>query len=272
MPRTIVITGASDGIGAAAARALAQGGDRVVVVGRTPAKVESVAQACGGADSFVADFARLADVRGLASDLLARYPRIDVLVNNAGGFFDERAVTEDGHEFTFQVNHLATFLLTTLLVPRLAESKASVITTSSRAHLRGRLDLADLELSQRWSGWRAYANSKLANVLFMRGLNRRHGLEGIASVAFHPGLVSSAFGTQARGATRWFYTSPLAKRIMLTPEQGADTLVWLAQGSPPRDWAPGMYYVDRLPAAMSKLALDDTLADAFWALSERMVT
>lgn len=271
MQRTIVITGASDGIGAAAALALAQVGDRVVVVGRTPAKVERVAHECG-ADSFVADFARLADVRRLASNLLTGYPQIDVLVNNAGGFFDEYTLTEDGHELTFQVNHLAPFLLTTLLVPRLVESRASVITTSSGAHLRGRFDLADPELSRRWSGWRAYANSKLANVLFMRELHRRHALAGVASVAFHPGVVASAFGTQSRGVIRRFYTSPITKRLMLSSEQGADTLVWLARGTPPRDWSPGMYYVRRSPARMSKQALDAALADSLWSLSEQMVS
>lgn len=270
MQRTIVITGASDGIGAAAARALAQGGDRVVVVGRTPSKVDRVARECG-AEPMVADFAQLAEVRRLASELLIAYPRIDVLANNAGAFYTKRSVTGDGHELTFQVNHLAPFLLTKLLMPRLMESGASVITTSSGAHLRGRLDLADLDLSRRWSGWRAYANSKLANVLFMRGLQRRHALDGVASVAFHPGAVASSFGTQGGGMIRWFYTSPVTKRLMLSSEQGADTLVWLAQGTPPRDWSPGIYYVRRAPARMSKAALDDGLIDSLWSLSDQMV-
>ena len=141
--RTIVITGASDGIGAAAARALAASGDRVVIVGRSPQKTEAIAAELG-ADHFIADFTRLADVRALAAELLRRYPRIDVLANNAGGIMGARELTADGHEKTLQVNHLAPFLLTTLLMDRLIESRASVINTSSAANRFGRLNLDDL--------------------------------------------------------------------------------------------------------------------------------
>ena len=270
MQRTVVITGASDGVGAAAARALAAGGDRVVVVGRTPAKVERVASETG-ADGMVADFTRLSDVRRLAAELLERHERIDVLANNAGGIFDERRTTEDGHEVTFQVNHLAPFLLTALLTERLVASGASVINTSSAAHLRGRLDLADPELESGWSAWRSYSNSKLANVLFTRELHRRTSLDGVSAAAFHPGLVASAFGTSGSGVTGRFYRSPLGRRVMVTSEQGADTLVWLADATPPRDWASGQYYVRRKIAPTSRAARDEALAEGLWRASERML-
>ena len=269
MTRTIVITGASDGVGAAAARALTAPGTKVVIVGRTPAKVEAVASAIG-ADHLVADFSRLADVRRLADDL-SRYEHIDVLANNAGGIFDSRVVTDDGHELTFQVNHLAPFLLTNLLLDRLVADKASVITTASDAHRRGRIDLGDLQLSRRWSAWRAYSASKLANVLFSRELHRRLVLDGVSAASFHPGLVASGFGVDHPGLTGVFYRSGLGHKLMVTPEKGAETLVWLAQGTPPRDWAPGEYYVNRRIVTPSASARDDVLAAALWRASADLV-
>lgn len=270
MQRIIVITGASDGVGAAAARALAAGDAHVVVVGRTPDKVERVASETG-AEPIVANFARLSEVRRLAELLLARHERIDVLANNAGGLFDSRQITEDGHDLTFQVNHLAPFYLTHLLLDRLLASRASVISTSSDAHRRARLSVADPNLDRGWSKWRAYSNSKLANILFTRALHRRHALDGLSAVAFHPGVVASGFGVADRGATGWFYRSAVGRRVMVSPEQGADTLVWLAEGTPPRDWAPGEYYVDRRIVRPSKPARSDTLADALWRLSGDLV-
>lgn len=270
MERTIVITGASDGLGAAAARALSRDEARVVVVGRTPEKVERVA-AETGAEAMVTDFSRLAEVRRLADDLRARHERIDVLANNAGGIFDAREVTEDGHELTFQVNHLAPFLLTHLLLDRLVASRAVVVNTASDAHRRARLDLADLDLARGWSKWRAYSNSKLANILFTQALHQRYALEGLSAVSFHPGVVASGFGVRGRGATGWFYRSAVGRRVMVSPEQGADTLVWLAEGTPPRDWAPGQYYVDRRIVRPSKAARSQQLTDGLWAVSKGLL-
>ena len=270
MQRTIVITGASDGVGAAAARALAARGDQVVVVGRTPAKVERVASETG-AEGIVADFSRLSDVRRLADQLLTRHRRIDVLANNAGGLFDTRSLTEDGHELTLQVNHLAPFLLTNLLLDRLVADGGTVVNTSSEAHRRGRLDLDDLQGERGWSKWRAYCTSKLANVLFTRALHRHHVLDGVSTAAFHPGLVASGFGTQDQGATGRFYRSPFGRRVMVTPEKGADTLVWLAEGTPPRDWASGLYYVNRRIVRTTAAGRDDTLAEGLWRASAALV-
>jgi len=267
--KTIVITGASAGVGAAAARRLAAEGAKVVVVGRDPRRTNEVADAIG-ADRHIADFAKLSDVHALA-DELNKLDRIDVLANNAGGIFAERLITEDGFERSFQVNHLAGFLLTRLVQPKLIASGASVIQTSSMAHYRGHIDLADLQLEKGWSPWKAYADGKLMNVLFTRGLHKRHVLDGIYAAAFHPGVVASNFGSTAGGVTKWFYASALGKRLMISPEQGADTLVWLAQRTPPRDWASGEFYDKRAVRRPNKQALDAGLVDAFWTRSVRLI-
>ncbi len=192
--RTIVLTGASDGLGAAAAKRLSRSGENVVVVGRSPQKTAAVA-ADIGADHFVTDFADLTQVRALADELLARYPRIDVLANNAGGMMGDRSVTVDGHEKTFQVNHLAPFLLTMLLLDRLIESRASVVNTSSVGNkLFGNLDIDDLESEHDYTAQRAYGNAKLENILFTKELHRRYHDAGISTAALHPGGVASNFG------------------------------------------------------------------------------
>jgi NAD(P)-dependent dehydrogenase (short-subunit alcohol dehydrogenase family) len=201
-PRTIVITGASSGIGASAAEALAAQGERVVVVGRNAQRVREVAERTG-ADSFVADFERLDDVRSLASGLLERLDRIDVLANNAGGLYHERQNTVDGHERTIQTNHLAPFLLTHLLRDRLVESAKDgpvrVIGTASMANTFGSLDLDDLDWQKRpWrGGWQAYGTSKLADILFARELGERLTGTGVTAYSFHPGTIVTRFGEQS---------------------------------------------------------------------------
>ncbi|MDQ6740490.1 MAG: SDR family NAD(P)-dependent oxidoreductase [Actinomycetota bacterium] len=268
--RTIIITGASDGIGAAAARALAAAGDRVVVVGRSPEKTKAIAGDIG-ADYFLADFARLDQVRGLAKELLAKYPRIDVLANNAGGIMGRRELTVDGHEKTFQVNHLAPFLLTTLLMDVLVESGARVINTSSAANsFFGRLDIDDLDAERKYGTNRAYGNAKLANILFTKELNRRYGGRGLTTAAFHPGGVATNFSAASNSPMRFAY-SGITRRFMLTPEQGADTLVWLATARPGTDWISGEYYAKRKVAKANKQASDAGLARELWERSEEMV-
>ncbi|MEX5271290.1 SDR family NAD(P)-dependent oxidoreductase [Kocuria sabuli] len=266
-PRTIVITGASDGIGAAAARRLSGAGHEVVVVGRSAEKVEAVARPLG-ARHFSADFARLDDVRRLAQDLRRAVPRIDVLVNNAGGIFDHRELTPDGHERTWQVNHLAPFLLTQLLLDRLTADGAAVVNTSSVAARLGRLRPEDLGDPRGWSPHRAYGDSKLANILFARALARRHGP---AAAAFHPGGVATNFASATSTPLRFLYRTPLGRRLMISPERGAETLVWLAEGTPGRDWRSGGYYEKKKPARTNPRAHDDALADALWEHSAELV-
>lgn len=267
--RTIIITGASDGIGGAAARKLSTDGEHVVIVGRSPAKTASIAAALD-ADFFVADFARLDEVRGLAAELRERYPRIDVLANNAGGIMGTRQLTVDGHEKTFQVNHLAPFLLTTLLIDRLSESSATVVNTSSAANsVFGKFDLDDLDAERSYSPNRAYGNAKLANILFTRELHHRYHDQGISTAAFHPGVVATGFAAGSTSVMRLIYRTPL-KRFLMPPEQGADTLTWLATATPGTDWVSGEYYEKRVLQKANPQAYDPALAAGLWARSEAM--
>jgi NAD(P)-dependent dehydrogenase (short-subunit alcohol dehydrogenase family) len=268
--RVVVITGGSDGIGAAAARSLAEGGDQVVIVGRSPDKARAVAGGIG-ADSYAADFSSLAQVRTLAAEVAARYPRIDVLVNNAGLIAGPRTLTTDGHELTFQVNHLAGFLLTRLLREQLSAGHATVITTSSSAGATRSttVDPDDLDMATRYEGLRAYKASKLANVLFTRELARRWGPLGVSAAALHPGMVRTQWGKTGPAAVRAVVGSPF-RLLMRSPERGADTIVWLATTRPGRDWATGGYFADRKPATASPLADDTTLATRLWDQSEAM--
>lgn len=269
-PRTIVITGASDGIGAAAARRLDADGHHVVVVGRVAAKTHAVADELG-VERHVADFARLDDVRALAAELTAAHPRIDVLANNAGGIFGHRTLTEDGYETTLQVNHLAPFLLTALLLDTLLASGASVVNTSSvAAKAYGRLDLADLGNAAAYTPEKAYGDSKLANVLHARTLHTRFAGQGLAAAAFHPGGVATNFAKDSTSRMRWVYHTPL-RRVLLSSAKGADTLVWLAEGEPGQDWRSGEFYQKRKVVPTNPQAYDDALADQLWERSAEMV-
>ncbi|GII97697.1 short-subunit dehydrogenase [Sediminihabitans luteus] len=265
--RTIVITGASDGIGAAAARQLAARGERLLLVGRRRDKLEAVARPLG-AETFVADFERLSDVRTLAQEIQERTDRIDVLANNAGGVFAERVVTEDGNERTMQVNHYAGFLLTNLLIDVLLASDAKVVNTSSvGAHAFGKIDLADLDATTKYKTMKAYGDSKLANILFAKGLHARYHDQGLSAVALHPGNIASNFGKETGNAMmKAIYKSPLA-RLLSTPESGADNLVWAMDGTPGVTWQSGEYYTDkRKPNPQQD---DAALATALWAESAR---
>ncbi|MHC5796366.1 SDR family NAD(P)-dependent oxidoreductase [Lacisediminihabitans sp. FW035] len=269
MPETIIITGASDGIGAAAARELSSQGHTVVIVGRSPEKTARVADALS-ADRFVADFSKLSEVRRLAAELLERYPRIDVLANNAGGIFGDRTLTEDGHELTLQVNHLAPFLLTTLLMDRLVFSSARVINTSSVANLSADIHIDDLDLASGFSPGKAYSNAKLDNILFTKELDRRFGPDGISTAAFHPGVVASNFASDSTSPLRVIYRSIL-RHTLISNEKGADTLVWLATTAPGKVWTPGEYYIKRKPGRTNRQADDAQLASALWERSAEMV-
>lgn len=265
----MIITGASDGIGAAAARELSSRGNTVVIVGRSPEKTAHVADSLG-ADYFIADFSKLSEVRRLAAELRERYPRIDVLANNAGGIFGDRTITEDGHELTIQVNHLAPFLLTTLLMDRLVVSRARVINTSSVANLSGRIDIDNLDLASGFSPGKAYGNAKLDNILFTKELDRRFATEGITTAAFHPGVVASNFASESTSPLRVIYRSVL-RHTLISNEKGADTLVWLATTAPGSDWTSGEYYIKRKPARANRQADDSRLASALWEKSVELV-
>lgn len=267
LKRTIIITGGSSGIGAAAARELRRQGAEVAITGRSEETGRLAKEI--GAEAFLADFAKLGDVRELAGRLLDRYPRIDVLANNVGGIIQTRQVTADGHEKTLQVNHLGGFLLTLLLRERLEASGATVINTSSGAHRLGQIDFDDIQSERKYSPWRAYGSAKLMNILHAAELTRR--FRDVHGVSFHPGVVATGFAREGSSAVRFFYESTLRRLFMIPPEQGADTLVWLATGQPRRDWDPGSFYVRRKRAATSREAADRRLAEELWRFSEQAV-
>lgn len=264
--RTIVITGASDGIGAAAARRLSRSGENVVVVGRSESKAAAVAAELD-ADYFVADFSDLSQVRALADKIRSEYPRIDVLANNAGGMFTKVHDTADGHEITFQVNYLAPFLLTTQLMDVLVDSRATVInTTSSSQKLLPRVTIDDIETTDRHRPSTAYALTKLAIVLFTKELHRRYHASGLSTATFHPGYVDSNFGEASGSRVLVFmkYHVPMTAWFTVNAEQGADQLVWLASSSPGVDWTPGEYYSKGKIAKANRAAYNPALARELW--------
>jgi NAD(P)-dependent dehydrogenase (short-subunit alcohol dehydrogenase family) len=263
--RTIVITGASDGIGAATARRLHQIGENVVVVGRSESKTAAVAAELD-ADHFAVDFADLSQVRVLAEKLLSQYPRVDVLLNNAGGMGTKIHPTPDGYEHTYQVNYLAPFLLTTQLLDVLLDSRATVVNTTSSSHrmiIRATVD--DLENTATRRPSTAYALSKLAIVLFTKELHRRYHSGGLSVATVHPGWVNSNFGRASGSRFLAFmqrYTP--AARFTPTSDEGADQLVWLASSTPGVDWTPGEYYSKHKIAKANRLACDPRLAAELW--------
>ena len=264
--RTIVITGASDGIGAAAARRLRRCGENVVVVGRSESKAAAVAAELDAA-YFVADFADLSQVRALADKIRSEYPRIDVLANNAGGMFTKLHKTADGHEITLQVNYLAPFLLTTQLMDVLLDSRATVVnTTSSSQKLLRRVTIDDIETTDRHRPSTAYAFTKLAIVLFTRELHRRYHASGLSTATFHPGYVDSNFGDASGSRILAFmkYHLPITTRFTATADQGADQLVWLASSTPGVDWTPGEYYSKGKIGKANRVAYDLALARELW--------
>ena len=275
--KTCIITGATSGIGLATAEALAAKGARLALVGRDRGRGEAAlarvhaASSGAGATMHYADLSRMSEVRRLGMDLLAAYPRIDVLVNNAGALFQRRDVTEDGLERTFALNHGAYFLLTQVLRDRLmASAPARVVSVASRAHERASgLDFDDLNLERGYSGWKAYSRSKLANILFTRELARR--LEGTSVTAncLHPGFVASRFGDDNRGLFRWGIG--LAKRLTAISEtQGAETIVYLAS-DPAVAGTTGVYFAGARPATPSAVAQDDEVARRLWEISAKIV-
>jgi NAD(P)-dependent dehydrogenase (short-subunit alcohol dehydrogenase family) len=240
----------------------------VVVVGRSAEKTAAVAAELDGALALTADFARLDDVRRLAAELCDRFPRIDVLADNAGASFGRRTVTVDGHEQTLQVDHLAPYLLTRLLEAPLRAARGRVVVTASFAHWAGGARRGHL-LEERgpYVATRAYARAKWCNVLFARELARRWAPE-VAAASFDPGAVASSFGRAAGGVTGLAFRTPLTA-FMRTPAQGADTLVWLATAAD--GWRNGAHHADRSRALTLPSARDDVRARELWELSAELV-
>jgi len=269
--RRIVITGATNGIGLAAAEALVARGADLTIVARSEARARAAVArigAAGGAgtnvDVLLADLASQASVRRLAEEILARYPRVDVLINNAGGIHTRHQLTEDGIELTWAVNHLTPFLLTTLLLDRLLESApARIITTASAAHTGAQVPFDDLDGGQ---GLKRYGETKLANILFTTELARRLEGTGVTANCFHPGFVASGFNRNNGRLMALAMT--MLRPFARTPERGADTLVWLAD-SPDVASETGGYFADRRRVAPSAAAQDAAAARRLWEVSEQ---
>lgn len=270
---TAVVTGGTSGIGLAAAFALARRGFRIVLVARDPARAETalvrlrrIAPEAGHA-VHIADLSRLSEMRRVGAVVAAAEPRIDVLVNNAGAWFGERIETEDGFEATFALDHLAYLVVTDALLPSLvAAAPARIVSTASEAHRLARLDFDDLQGRRHYRGFAAYARAKLCNILFTRELARRLAGTGVTANAFHPGFVASRFGDAERaGPGRRLFG--LAKRFFaVSPEAGADTLVFLAT-APDVEGQTGGYYAARRLRRPSRAAQDDGAARRLWDVS-----
>ncbi len=269
--RTVLVTGASDGIGAEAAKVLAGKGATVLVTGRSADKLRPVAEAVG-TEPLVADFSRLDDVRRLAAEVAERVPTIDVLMNNAGGTFSPKKTTPDGHEPNFQVNHLAPFLLTNLLRPELVAAGSSlVVNTSSIGNLMGKVVLDDLDYEHRRAlEFPAYGTGKLMNIVFTRGISQRWGGDGVKSVAVHPGPVGSSFGRDS-----WFigllYRTPLKRLGTISVPDGAAPLVMLAERGPDPE-IDGRYFSRfSIDGRENKQAKDQAIIDGLWERSAALV-
>ena len=274
--KVVVITGATSGIGEVAAARLAQQGARIVFVARDPGRAEAtlarLRSAGPGAEhrAHLADLSLMADTRRVAAEIAAAEPRIDVLVNNAGAVFDKRIQTSEGLELTFALNHMAYFVLTEGLKARLIGSApARILSTASTAHQGARLDFDDLQSTKSFSAIGVYGRSKLCNILFTRELARRLAGTGVTANCLHPGVVATRFGENAGGLLG--FVMPLVKRLSISPEQGAETIVYLAS-SPEVEGVSGLYFAKCAPKAPSAAAQDDAAAARLWEISERLAS
>ncbi len=269
----VIITGATNGIGLAAAKVLVARGIDVAIVARNVSRaqqaIDRIASVGDGrhraVDALVADLSSQAQVRTLAREIAERYPRIDALVNNAGAMFTGRQLSVDGIEMTWAVNHLAPFLLTNLLIDRLRESAPSrIVTTASAAHTDAAIPFDDLNAERAYGGFRRYGQSKLANILFTRELARRIEGTGVTATCFHPGFVATGFNHNNGPILR--LAMAVLSLVARSPDKGAETLVWLATAPEPAGMSGG-YFVDRRPQAPSAAAEDDETARRLWEVS-----
>jgi retinol dehydrogenase 14 len=274
--RTVLVTGSTGGIGKATALGLAAMGADVAIIGRDRERVEQTAReirtATGGRVApFIADLSSQDEVRRLAREVLAALPRLDVLVNNVGGYWNTRHVTVDGLELTFALNHLAPFLLTNLLLERLTTGGggARVVTVSSQAHTGGSIDLDDLQAAHAYSGARAYNQSKLANVLFTYELARRVSPTLVAANAVHPGVVNTSFGGEDPGRAQRALV-PLMRPFMKAPAQGAATTVHVASARA-LEGVTGQYFAGSRARRSSDRSNDLAMAARLWRVSRDLV-
>lgn len=273
--KTVVVTGATSGIGEVAADRLAQKGARIVFIARDRARGQETLKhlrAIAGHDNHAvhyADLSTLPEMKRVAEAIAASEPQIDVLINNAGAMFTERQVTADGLEKTFAVNHMAYFVVTNLLLDKLkaAPGGARIVSTASDAHKGAKLDFADPQSAKQYSGFGVYGKSKLCNILFNRALARRLVGTNVTANCLHPGFVGTRFGDQSGGLLS--LAIRLAKNFALSPEQGAQTIIHLAS-SPDVEGESGGYYVKSRLAVPSAEARNDADAKRLWDLSAQI--
>ncbi|MCI0465493.1 MAG: SDR family oxidoreductase [Beijerinckiaceae bacterium] len=272
--KTVVITGATSGIGAVASERLAAKGARIVLIARSKSRGETAlarlrAAAPGLAHkAHYADLTKIAEMKRVAAEIASEEPRIDVLINNAGAIFGRRRLTGDGLESTFALNHMAYFLVTEGLCARLLASAPSrIISTASAAHLGASLDFGDLQTAQRYSAMKAYGRSKLCNILFTRELARRLQGTGVTANCFHPGFAATRIGDESGGLVSSF--AWIAKLFAISPEKGAETLVYLAS-SPQAEGTNGAYFYRLRPISPSAAGQSDRAARMLWERSEAL--
>ncbi len=273
--KTVLVTGATGGIGKIAALELARQGAHVALVARNQAKgqtvLEEIKKATGNTnlELYLADLSSMADIRKLASEFKSKHASLDALVNNAGAFYNERKLSADGLELTFALNHVAYFLLTNLLLDTLkAAPKARVVSVSSAAHTSGKINFDNLQGEQKFNGWQAYSDSKLENVLFTIELARRLEGSNVTANCLHPGFVKTAFGSGNTG----FVASLLSlaqNLVAITPEAGADTIIYLAS-SADVDGVTGKYFEKRKVKASSPASLDQSTQKKLWDASAKL--
>jgi NAD(P)-dependent dehydrogenase (short-subunit alcohol dehydrogenase family) len=269
--KTVVITGATSGIGEVAACTLAQQGARIVLIARDRARgehtlerIEAVAPDLHHVVHY-ANLSRLAEMKRVAEVIAGSEPRIDVLINNAGALFGTRQVTGDALEMTFATNHIAYFVVTNLLLARLqATPGARIVSTASEAHRRAKLDFGDLQLEKGYSGFGMYGRSKLMNILFTRELARRLAGSGVTANCLHPGFVATRFADASGGLTSLVVKG--AKKFALSPAEGAKTLIYLAS-SPEVDGVTGKYFEKCKEAMPTAEARNDADARRLWEIS-----
>lgn len=270
---TILVTGGTSGLGLSTARALAREGATVVITGRDPARCAAAAADASATDWIAADFADLSQVAALADEFKRRYGRLDALVNNAGAVFQQRRLTPDGLELTFVVNHLASFLLTTRLIDLLeASAPARIVNVSSVAHAVGHLDFDDLDLAHGYRPYRAYARTKLANVMFAYELARRLAATGVTANAINPGLVRTRIG--AKGGTLtgigWALIQWRYRGLRVEPDEAARAVVHLAC-SPETAAVTGRYFDGDTEAESSDESRNPEACARLWMVSEQLV-
>ena len=274
--KIVLITGGTGGIGKATAIGLARLGARVGITGRDLRRAEQAAAEIRklsgnpAVDAFAADLSSQSEVHRLATAVLNAYPRLDVLINNVGGFWAHRHPTADGLEHTFALNHLASFLLTNLLLDRLkASAPARVVTVSSHVQAEGRIEFDDLQSSGNYSGQSAYSQSKLANVMFTNELARRLEGSGVTANSLHPGIVRTDFGAEDQ-ARLFTVVSKLVLPFLKSPAQGAQTSIYLAS-SPNMDGVTGEFFANGKPKTANRVAYDTDMTARLWSVSADLV-